>query len=181
MLGICGSGGYAPYAAQTNHRMKCVATISVADIPSYFQDPDPEGFQQMVKQAGALRTQEANGFPATLTSALPDQGEVDDSTPDIIHEFPDYYKTPRGRHPRATNMWVARSADLLNQYDSFADVEKIAPRPLLMIAGTEAATLHYSEDAVEGAGENAELFTIEGATNVDLYDRDEYVPQLWIG
>ena len=96
-------------------------------------------------------------------------------TIDLIYEFLDYYKTPRGRHPRSTSMWVARSADLLDQFDSFADVDKIAPRPLLMIAGTEAATLHYSEDAVEGIGENAELFTIEGATHVDLYDKDEYV------
>ena len=70
---------------------------------------------------------------------------------------------------------MARSADLLDQFDSFADVDKIAPRLLLMIAGTEAATLHHSEDAVEGTGENAEFFTIEGATHVDLYDKDEYV------
>lgn len=175
VLGICGSGGYAPYAAQTDHRMKAVATVSAADIPSYFRDPDPEGFQQMVEQAGALRTEEANGFPAATVSALPEQDEVDDSTPDIIHEFLDYYKTPRGQHPRVTNKWVARSADLLDQFDSYANVDKIVPRPLLMVAGTEAATLHYSEDAVEAAGETAELFAIEGAMHADLYDKDEYV------
>lgn len=175
VLGICGSGGYAPYAAQTDHRMKAVATVSAADVPSFFRDPDPEGFQQMVEQAGALRTQEAVGFPAELVSALPEPDEVEDSTPETIRELVDYYKTPRGRHPRATNMWVARSADLLDQFDPYADIDKIAPRPLLMIAGTEAATLHYSEDAVEKAGETAELFTIEGAMHADLYDKDEYV------
>ncbi|WP_323174421.1 alpha/beta hydrolase [Natrialba sp. PRR66] len=175
VLGICGSGGYAPYAAQTDHRMKAVATVSAADVPSFFRNPDPEGFQQLVEQAGTLRTEEAAGFPATLVSALPEQNEIDDSTPQSIREFVDYYKTSRGRHPRATNKWVARSADLLDQFDPYADIDKIAPRPLLMIAGTEASTLHYSEDAVKRAGENAELFTIEGATHVDLYDRDKYV------
>lgn len=175
VLGICGSGGYAPHAAQTDHRMKAVATVSAADVPDFFRSPDPEAWEQMVEQAGELRTQEAVGFPTKLVDALPELDEVDDSTPASIRELVDYYKTSRGRHPRSTNQWVARSADLLDQFDPFDCIDKIAPRPLLMIAGTEAATLPYSENAVEEAGENAELFTIDGAMHADLYDKDKYV------
>lgn len=159
VLGICGSGGYAPYAAQTDHRMKAVATISAADVPSFFRDPDPEGFRKMVEQAGPLRSEEAAGKPARLVSALPDS--VDDWTPPSIREFFDDYRTPRGHHPPATNKWVARSVDQLDQYDSYADVDEIAPRPLLMIAGTEAETLPFSQNEVEKAGQSAELFTIQ--------------------
>lgn len=133
VLGICGSGGYGPYAAQTDHRMKAVATISAVNVPDFFRAASPEGFQQMVEESGALRTEEEAGKPAHLVSALPDS--VDDSTPAGVREFFDYYRTPRGHHPRSTNLWVMRSADQLDQYDSYADAAKIAPRPLLMIAG----------------------------------------------
>lgn len=173
VLGICASGGYAPYAAQTDHRMRAVATISAADSPSFFRGADPEGFDKMVAHAGRLRGEEAVGRPATVVSVVPNT--VDDATPGPVREFHDYYKTPRGRHPRSTNEWVVRSTDQLAQYDSYAGVALIAPRPLLMIAGAEAFTLHYSRDAVERAGETAELFTVEGATHVDLYDREEAV------
>ncbi|MFI1852936.1 hypothetical protein [Streptomyces sp. NPDC020480] len=44
-----------------------------------------------------------------------------------------------------------------------------------MIAGTEAETLPFSQGAVAKADESAELFLIEGATHVDLYDKDEAV------
>ncbi|MDH6286467.1 alpha/beta hydrolase [Rhodococcus opacus] len=173
VLGICGSGCYAPYAAQTDHRMKAVAAVSGTDVPGFFRGGDPDGFAKMVEQAGRLRSEEAAGKAATLVDALPDS--VDDSTPGPVREFFDYYKTPRGHHPRATNKWVARSADQLDQLDSFADAAKIAPRPLLMIAGTQAVTLPDSRRAVKNVGETAELFTIEGATHVDLYDKDEYI------
>ncbi|MEV0087677.1 hypothetical protein [Saccharopolyspora sp. NPDC050642] len=36
-------------------------------------------------------------------------------------------------------------------------------------------TLLFSQTGVERAGDNAELFIIEGATHVDLYDVDKYV------
>lgn len=172
-VGICGSGGYVPHAAQTDHRVKAVATVSGADVPSFFRDADPEGFRKMVERAGKLRSEEAAGKPATLVSAVPDA--VDDSTPAPVREFHDYYKTPRARHPCSTNEWVLRSVDRMDQFDSYAGVDKIAPRPLLMIAGSEAFTLHYSRNAVEKAGGTAELFTVEGATHVDLYDKDEAV------
>ncbi|QKW48997.1 alpha/beta hydrolase [Streptomyces buecherae] len=173
VLGICASGGYVPYAAQTDHRMKAVATVSGADATEFFRAADPAGFAAMVEQAGRLRGEEAAGKPATLISALPDA--VDESTPAAAREFHDYYRTPRAQHPRSTGMWVMRSVDQLDQYDSYADVHKIAPRPLLMIAGSRAETLPFSQGAVAHAGDSAELFVIEGATHVDLYDQSEYV------
>ncbi|MDA3644253.1 alpha/beta hydrolase [Saccharopolyspora indica] len=173
VLGICGSGGYVPFAAQTDHRMKAVATVSGADVPAFLRGADPDGFAEMVAQSGRLRSEEAAGEPARTVPVVPDS--IDESTPALVREFYDYYKTPRAQHPRATNRYVMRSADQLDQYDSYEHVDKIAPRPLLMIAGTEAATLPFSEGAVAKAGDNAELYKIEGATHVDLYDKDEYV------
>jgi fermentation-respiration switch protein FrsA (DUF1100 family) len=173
VMGVCGSGAYVPYAAQTDHRMKAVAGVSGTDVPSFFRDADPEGWQQMVARSGALRSAEAAGEPAATFPVLPEV--ADDDTPAPTAEFIDYYKTPRGRHPRSTGDVVIRSADLLEQFDSFADVAKIAPRPLLMIAGTEAVTRAFSEKAVADSPGNAELFLVEGASHVDLYDRDEYV------
>jgi len=173
VMGVCGSGAYVPYAAQTDHRMKAVAGVSGTDVPSFFRSADPEGWQGMVARSGDLRSVEAAGKPAVTFPVLPEKADAD--TPAPIAEFIDYYKTPRGRHPRSTGDVVVRSADLLDQFDSFADVAKIAPRPLLMIAGTEAFTRGFSEQAVADSPGNAELLLIEGATHVDLYDRDEYV------
>ncbi|WP_327668722.1 MULTISPECIES: alpha/beta hydrolase [unclassified Streptomyces] len=173
VLGICGSGGYAPYAAETDHRMKAVATVSAADVPGFFRSADPEGFAELVAQSGKARTEEAAGEPVRLVPVLPDA--VDESTPAPVREFFDYYRTPRARHPRSIGAYALRSADQLAQFDSYAEVHRIAPRPLLMIAGTEAVTLPFSQGAVEKAGPTAELFTVPGATHVDLYDREKAV------
>ncbi|MER6135466.1 alpha/beta hydrolase [Streptomyces sp. NPDC001815] len=173
VVGICGSGGYVPYAAQTDHRMKAVATVSGADVAAFLRGGDPEGFRKAVEQSGRLRAEEAAGKPATLVAVVPES--VDDSTPALVRDFHDYYKTPRAQHPRATNAYVLRSVGQLDQFDAYADVDKIAPRPLLMIAGSEAQTLPFSQGAVAKAGESAELFVIEGVGHVDLYDKDEAV------
>ncbi|MGW7413841.1 alpha/beta hydrolase [Streptomyces sp. NPDC054863] len=173
VMGVCGSGAYVPYAAQTDHRMKAVAGVSGTDVPSFFRGADPEGWQQMVAASGNLRSAEAAGEPAATFAVLPEKADADTPAPTV--EFVDYYKTSRGSHPRSTGDMVVRSADLLDQFDSFADVAKIAPRPLLMIAGTEAVTRGFSEKAVADSPGNAELFLVQGATHVDLYDRDLYV------
>ncbi|MFD5125232.1 alpha/beta hydrolase [Streptomyces sp. NPDC058385] len=170
-LGICASGGYVPFAAQTDNRMKAVATVSAVNL-SPFMAAFPD-YDAMLAGAGRLRSEEAAGREPKMSSPLPES--VDASTPAAMQEFFEYYRTPRAQHPRSTGYYVQRSLDQLAQYDSYATLHLLAPRPLLMIAGTAAETLPFSQIGVEQAGSNAELFTIEGATHVDLYDVDEYV------
>lgn len=81
-----------------------------------------------------------------------------------------YYGTKRGNHERSDQKVPPSSYDLMVSYDSFNFQRLISPRPLLMIAGDKAQTLHYSKTAVEGAKEPKELYVIEGKNHFDLYD-----------
>jgi fermentation-respiration switch protein FrsA (DUF1100 family) len=180
-LGICASGGYVPYAAQTDHRVKAVATVSAVDLGSVFREglgraQDPAILQAMLDQAGAARTAEARGANPQLMPWIPDNADelLETETRQFRETF-EFYRTPRGYHPRAVQGWVLRSIDQLAQYDSYAMIKLISPRPLLMIAGSEAESAYFSREAIEQATEPKELVVIDGATHIDLYDKDEYV------
>lgn len=54
-------------------------------------------------------------------------------------------------------------------------IETISPRPILLIVGSKADTIYFSQNAYDKANEPKELYRIEGATHVDLYDKMEYV------
>ncbi|MEV2253871.1 alpha/beta hydrolase [Streptomyces sp. NPDC050147] len=180
-LGICASGGYVPYAAQTDHRIKSVATVSAVDMGSVIREglgrtQDPAVLKALLDQAGAARTEEARGAAPRLVGWIPDNAEelLETGTRQFRETF-EFYCTSRGHHPRAVQGWVLRSVDLLAQYDSYAMIELISPRPLLMIAGSEAESAYFSREAIEQAAEPKELVVIDGATHIDLYDKDEYV------
>jgi fermentation-respiration switch protein FrsA (DUF1100 family) len=173
VVGICGSGGYVAYAAQTDRRMKAVATVVGADVPQWVKAAGDEVFEQLLDAAGPARTAEAAGEEIPMFSMQPES--VDETTPAAMAEFHDYYKTPRAAHARSAGMVPLRSVDKLAQFEPFEHVERIAPRPLLMVSGSEAMTLPISQDAVARAGDNAELFVIDGASHVDLYDKEEAV------
>jgi fermentation-respiration switch protein FrsA (DUF1100 family) len=61
-------------------------------------------------------------------------------------------------------------------FTAFAHVDWISPRPLLLIAGSKAETLYFSRDAYNLAKDPRELFIIDGASHMDLYDKEQYVP-----
>lgn len=58
----------------------------------------------------------------------------------------------------------------------FNDLDMISPRPMLFIAGDQAHSKEFSEDAYRRAAEPTELFIVPGAGHVDLYDRVNLIP-----
>lgn len=44
-----------------------------------------------------------------------------------------------------------------------------------MIVGSDANTAYFSREAVARAAGPKELFVVEGATHISLYDKDEHV------
>lgn len=58
----------------------------------------------------------------------------------------------------------------------FNDIETISPRALLFVAGDQAHSREFSEDAYSRAAEPKELYWVPGAGHVDLYDRTELIP-----
>ena len=60
-------------------------------------------------------------------------------------------------------------------FDALCFVDQIAPRPMLLIAGSEAVTSWMSVEAFQKANGSKEFVWIDGASHVDLYDRDQYV------
>lgn len=82
---------------------------------------------------------------------------------------------PRAQHPNSKNRYVVAGIDRIMAYHSYDHVDLISPRPLLMIAGTKADTKYFSEQAYAQAKEPKELYLIDGATHIDLYDKPEYV------
>lgn len=180
-LGICAAGGYTPYAAQTELRIKAVAAVSGADMGTLFREglggsAGPEVLAAMLNESANARTKEARGEPPHYNPIVPHTAaEITPDTPVLYAEGRDYYRTSRAQHPNSPNLFLAQSVDRIAQYSSFDLVHLISPRPLLMIAGTEADTRYFSELAVSRANEPKELFLIEGASHIDLYDKPEYV------
>jgi len=134
---------------------------------------------QRLKEIGGQRTKEAAGDPLRMINFVPASAdEITEATPELYREGYDYYCTPRGQHPNAPGKYVFTSLDKQMAFDAFTHVESISPRPLLMIAGSHADTRYFSEEAVDRAKEPKEVFVIDGATHIDLYDKPEFVPQV---
>ena len=57
-----------------------------------------------------------------------------------------------------------------------AQIELTAPRPLLLIAGGNAHSRYYTEDAYAQGPEPKELHVVRGAGHVDLYDKVDLIP-----
>lgn len=179
-MGICASGGYVPYAAETDLRIKAVAGVSGVDMGDLFRKGLPSSIcpniEHLLGESAKARTEEARGQPPRLEHIVPNTPEeVPKDAPALFREGTDYYRTPWGQHPNSPNWFLLRSVEDIVEYSSYEHVDMISPRPLLMIAGTKADTRYFSEMAIEKAKKPRELFLVEGATHVDMYDKEQYV------
>lgn len=179
VLGICASGGYTSYAAQSDGRIRALATVSAACVGRMTRcgglheglKENPEAISGVLNAAGQWRSNKANGTIAEAPQMFStDISQIPDDADSFFKDAAVYYGSKRGRHERSDQKVPPVSYDLMVSYDSFNFQHLISPRPLLMIAGAKAQTLHYSKTAINAAQEPKELFTVEGKNHFDLYD-----------
>lgn len=179
-LGICGGGGFAIAAAITDHRIKAVAGISAVDLGQLRRNGMNGSLrstiQQRLESAATQRVAEANGGQMKYANYVPDSlDEIKVGAPAMYREGYEYYRTPLAQHPRSTNKYLFSSLDKLIAFTAFDNLELLAPRPLLMIAGSKADSFYFSEDAYRRAQEPKELYVVDGASHIQLYWKPEYV------
>jgi fermentation-respiration switch protein FrsA (DUF1100 family) len=198
VVGICGLGGMALTAAGSDSRIKAVATASMYDMSrsisrSYKDSYTREQRQKVINYFSQQRWADAqngkyaiglhevpfdeNGNLVKGERVLPETLPVN---PDpVLAAFFDYYRTPRGFHPRSINSTTAWTATTPMSFFSFpmmTNVDMISPRPVMLIAGENAHSRYYSEDVYRQAGQPKELVIVPGADHVDLYDKLDVIP-----
>jgi fermentation-respiration switch protein FrsA (DUF1100 family) len=178
-LGICGSGSFVISAAKIDPRIKSVATVSMYDMGAANRDGlrnsvTLEQRRQILQRAAEQRDAEFGGGETAYTGGTPEK-LTDQSTP-IDREFYDFYRTSRGSSPDTTTQPTMTSNVKFMNFYPFNDIETISPRPMLFIAGQNAHSREFSEDAYALAAEPKELVIIPGAGHVDLYDRIDLIP-----
>lgn len=185
VLGICGSGCFAINAAKMDPRLKAVATVSMYDMGAVTRNGlghsvSVEQRQAMLVKAAGQRFEEFSSGALQFLNYLPVQPGKD--TDAVTREFWEFYRTPRGIHiPRGRTLELTQNRALTSEvrfvnFYPFNDIETISPRPLLFIAGDQAHSREFSEDAYRRAAEPKELAWVAGAGHVDLYDRVNLIP-----
>jgi hypothetical protein len=185
VLGICGSGSFAISAAKIDPRMKAIATVSMYDMGAANRNAlrkslNLEQRKKIIAEAAEQRYVEFTGGATKYTSGT--DHELNENTHPIQREFYDFYRTPRGEYtPKGsspeltTHPTLTSNVKFMNFYP-FNDIETISPRPMLFIAGENAHSIEFSEDAYNLAGEPKRLYIVPGAGHVDLYDRVDLIP-----
>jgi fermentation-respiration switch protein FrsA (DUF1100 family) len=96
----------------------------------------------------------------------------------ITKIFFDYYRTERGYHPRSINSttaWTGTTPMSFFAFQLMTNIDLLAPRKALLVAGADAHSRYYSEDVRTKAPDSVDLVIVPGADHVDLYDRKDLI------
>ncbi len=183
IIGICGFGGMGLNASAMDTRIKATVTSTMYDMSrvnanGYFDAMDADARYELRKQLNEQRTKDArSGTIAPSQNRLPDA--LTGNEPQFVKDYFDYYKTPRGFHPRSINSngaWNATSPLSFMNMPLLSYAGEIR-NAVLVIHGEKAHSRYFSEDAFKKlTGDNKELMIIPGASHVDLYDRVDVIP-----
>lgn len=180
-MGLCAGAGYSINAALTDRRIKVLVGVSGTDAGAVIRDGWTGGatteekikFLEMVSEE---RTAEANGAEPIFGNYVPEN--VTDDLPVTMKEAHDYYRTPRAQYPTSENKVRLTSMSNIYTFEAFHLIDELLTQPLLMIAGSKSDALYVSERAINRAASKVkELYLINGATHIDMYDRQPYVDE----
>ena len=182
IIGICGWGGMALNAAALDSRIKATVASTMYDMTrvnakGYFDAEDSADARYEKKRAlNAQRTADYRSGAYALAGGVVDP--LPDDAPFFVKDYYDYYKTPRGYHPRSLNSnngWnVIGCMSFLNQ-PILRYVNEIRSAVLVM-HGEKAHSCYFSRDAYAAMvkdnpyTDNKELLIIPDAVHTDLYD-----------
>jgi len=181
VIGVCGFGGMALNAAAVDKRIKAVATSTMYDMTrvmsrGYNDSTTRNEHAQTLEKLSQQRWKDAEKGEPALGSMY---NELKGGEPQFMVDYADYYKKPRGFHPRAINSnssWTVTNPLSFMNMPLLTYIDEISPRPILFIHGEKAHSLYFSETAYKAAAEPKELLIIKGANHVDLYDRVDVIP-----
>jgi len=182
-FGICGGGGYTFATAQTDKRIKAVATLSL------FNTGD-------VRRNGYMRTQMNNIMERQRDASLARQKEAAGEEPELagfmnwtpeearqikvdLYRDGYFYYGVTHKSPNAPGTYLKSSLMDMMAWDATNHADLI-DQPLLIIAGEIADSRYMSEEAFVKADRTAdkELFIVPGATHIRTYFVKEYVDQI---
>lgn len=181
VIGICGWGGMALNAVAVDKRVKAVVASTMYDMTrvmskGYNDSVTLEQRTRALEQMSRQRWEDAaSGTPAYQSP----YNDLKGGEAQFLVDYHDYYRTPRGYHPRAVNSgnsWTRTTPLSFMNMPLLTYIKEIAPRPVLLIHGEKAHSRYFSETAYAAAAEPKELMIIPGASHVDLYDKLDVIP-----
>lgn len=182
ILGICGWGGMAINAAAIDTRIKATVSSTMYDMSrvtanGYFDSLDKSSRHKNRVELNRQRTEDYKNGSYALAGGLPDK--VPDNAPFYLKDYFDYYKTPRGYHPRSLNSnggWKVTSALSFMNMPILSYAEEIE-NAVMIIHGEKAHSCYFSTDAYSKLkSDNKRLMIIPNAVHTDLYDRKDIIP-----
>ncbi len=181
VLGICGGGGYTIKAAQSDKRLKAVATLSMFNTGRVrrngYRDSQLDSIQERLAKAADARAEAVKTGKERLVGSM--AGVTDEQASrlpfDLYREGFKYYLRTYA-HPNSTFEYTESSLMDLMSWDA-ADQIELINQPLLMMAGEKADSLYMTQDAFDKAAgtKDKELFLIPNATHIQTYYVPEYV------
>jgi uncharacterized protein len=198
VIGICGFSGMALTAATSDSRIKAVATTSMYDMSRSMSRSHKDSYTQeqrhkVINYLSQQRWIDVESGKYSLGyhevpfdedgNVVKGQRVLPDTLPrnpdPVLVAFFDYYRTPRGFHPRginSTTAWTATTPMSFFSFPMYENIDMISPRPILLVAGENAHSRYYSEDVYKAASNPKELVIVPKADHVDLYDRMDKIP-----
>lgn len=179
VIGICGSGGFALSAAQCDTRIKAIATVSMYDMSVAVRGGmDAKTIQETKERLSRQRWADAeNGYPEYVPGFPEHPIEaVPADIPEPGAEWFRFYALKRGHHPNARGGFTTTSDLAMMNFKLLDYIDEISPRPILFVVGDRAHSRFFSENAYAAAKEPKEMYVVEDAEHIDLYDRRDRIP-----
>lgn len=173
------SGGFALSAAQCDTRIRAVATMSMYDMSAAARlGMDAVAVQAAKERLSRQRWVDAErGYPEYIPS-FPEQplDQVPAGMGEPDAEWFRFYAVRRGHHPNARGGFTTTSGLAMMNFRLLDFIGEISPRPILLVVGDRAHSRFFSEDAYAAAADPKELYVVEDAEHIDLYDRRDRIP-----